>query len=247
MEPHKYGQFLSSNKGIELAVTQPSLGCWSTKGGNIYRTSFKGFFCLVLLFPWTRITVFLSSTVLLSHYPSAVRPGREHCLFLTVPCRHTEPPQPWGTHSERYKGVYFLPPGGVCSRADPTELLAVSTPRERGMQSLGQQNWILQPRVQECTGTSRSTPRARVCLQAQCDVWFQMHWGYLTKAALGIRLHTKWERPKPALWEANKTKDMGCCQKPGEHHFLTLSTSAGLANPQCAPLGKVQPPFTQEA
>lgn len=112
-------------------MTQPSLGCGSTKGGNIYRTSFKGFFSLVLLFPITRITVLLSSTALLSHYPSAVHPGREHCLFLTGLSGHTKPPQPRGMHSKRYMGIYFLPPAGACPRADPTKLLAVTKPRER--------------------------------------------------------------------------------------------------------------------
>lgn len=131
MEPHKYGQFLSWKKGTELAVTQPSLGCWSTKAGNIYRTSFKGFFSLVLLFPLTRITVLLSSTVLLRHYPAAAHPAGKHCLFLMVLCRHTNPYQPRGMHPKRFMGICFLPPAGACSRADATELLALTKPRER--------------------------------------------------------------------------------------------------------------------
>lgn len=141
MEPHKYGQFLSWNKGTELAVTQPSLGCWSTKGGNIYRTAFKGFFSLVLLFPLTGITVLLSSTVLLSHYPAAAHPAGERCLFLMVLHRHTNPPQPRGMHPKRYMGIYFLPPAGACSRADPTELLAVTKPRERCVHT----SWAAKP------------------------------------------------------------------------------------------------------
>lgn len=101
----------------------------------------KAFFPLVLLFPLTGITVLLSSTVLLSHYPAAAHPAGERCLFLMVLHRHTNPPQPRGMHPKRYMGIYFLPPAGACSRADPTELLAVTKPRERCVHT----SWAAKP------------------------------------------------------------------------------------------------------
>lgn len=139
-------------------------------------------------------------------------------------------------------GGHFLPPAGACSGADPTELLAVTKPLER----CGPRSWAAQlcHSAQGSQVLQDQPPVTGVWPQAQCYVWFQAQWGSLTMdPGLGIRPHTKWERPKPALWEASQTKDMGCCQKPWEHHFHALSTSAGLANPQWAPLGKVQLPL----
>lgn len=120
--------------------------------GPLSKAIFFFFFCLVLLFPLTRITVLLSSTVLLSLLQYTLA-GSSACSSH----RHTELPQPRNTF-KRFMGVILYHLHVLAVELIPLSFLQWPSLEEGACTGLGQWNCITQPRAHQCTGTSTPVP-----------------------------------------------------------------------------------------
>lgn len=184
-------------------------------GVNTCRTSFNTFFSLVPLFPLS---------IAVTYYSSAVYSSRNHCLCLLVLRRPTNPPLAQEDALQKVCGDLFLATCGCLQQRRPHQALLSGAAllfascgnqaqRKMSVQVLGNQTGSFGPSFTSAQVLQDQPWMPGIRLQAWCYVWFQIQCMYLTKAGLGVRLRTKWERPKPLLWETNQTKDTGCCQK----------------------------------
>lgn len=179
-----------------------------------HRTSFKGFFCLVLLFPFTRITVLLSSTAVLSHYPSAVHRGREHCLFLTVPQTHRASPAQGNTSRKVQVDFFFYPLQVLAVEQIPLSFLQWPSPEKGPCTGLGQQHWIHSAQGSWVHKYFKINPPCQGCVSrhsVRCD--FRHSEGTWQKLALasdstqtgrGQNQHCE-KSTKPRIWDVVKS------------------------------------------